>query len=413
MVYISPRALLGFSCLVARTTSSSELSSSPSADTDLICSITDSTDCYPRLFQPTKDFQIIRQGQDIPPGLHVRMDIYSGEREARLNIPMEGEEGYSPGAVPEEQAIVIIEQPEDELLAEEQTAMKDRVPEEPPAYDPAGKVVPPPPQASDELGAFQKAMIVMSVEGRSFDSALDDLNELAHDIYYGVEIAKSGPVLEKLVCLMLGQGTEKFPADMEKRDHKAASILASSIQNNLNALAEVAKFSGLVMYPNCGAEQMEAKTRGRGNFVAVLRGRLGKEKDPQTLKAKITAIRGLLKEPSVRKVFLHNGGMELLLAIFVKKGEQWDGVREKVAQLVMDNFLDDGMGATLGIWPKRPVAEAMLCETKGHMLEHGCWEHHVGSFLDKGPDAEWAKDFLKALGEQRKKLGASTKDREL
>jgi nucleotide exchange factor SIL1 len=133
------------------------------------------------------------------------MNIYSGEREARLNIPMDGEEGYSAEGIPEEQAIVIVEQPEEEQLMEEQTAMRDRVPEEPPAYDPAGKVVPPP-QDGSEIGTFQKAMIIVGVEGRSFDSALDDLNELSHDIYYGVEIAKNGPVLERLVCLTLGQG---------------------------------------------------------------------------------------------------------------------------------------------------------------------------------------------------------------
>lgn len=414
MLYISPRGLLlGLAYLIPRVVSSSNPPASPPADTDLICSPTNSVDCYPRVFQPTEDFQIIKEGQDIPPGLHVRMNIYSGEREARLNIPMDGEEGYSAEGIPEEQAIVIVEQPEEEQLMEEQTAMRDRVPEEPPAYDPAGKVVPPPPQDGSEIGTFQKAMIIVGVEGRSFDSALDDLNELSHDIYYGVEIAKNGPVLERLVCLTLGQGSEKFPANKERRDHKAASILASATQNNPKALAEVGNFWRLVMYPTCGAELMEAKTRGKGNFVSTLRSRLGKEKDPQTLKAKITAISGLLKEPLIRTDFLDNGGMELLLAIWLKRGEQWDGVRRKVAQLVMDNFLDESMGAAIGVWPKKPVAEAALCETKGRMLEDGCWEHHVEGFLEKVPNADWATDFAKALGERRKKHVASKPDREL
>jgi nucleotide exchange factor SIL1 len=256
-------------------------------------------------------------------------------------------------------------------------------------------------------------MIIVGVEGRSFDSALDDLSELSHDLYYGVEIAKNGPVLEKLVCLTLGQGSEKFPANKEKRDHKAASILASTIQNNPKALAEVGKFWRLVMYPTCGAELMEAKTRGKGNFVSTLRSRLGREKEPQNLKAKITAISGLLKEPMIRSDFLDNGGMELLLAIWLKKGEQWDGVRRKVAQLVMDNFLDESMGAALGVWPKNPVAEAAICEAKGRMLEDGCWEHHVGGFLEKEPGAEWATDFVEALGRQRKKFEVPNRDREL
>ena len=406
------QALLGLTFLVPRVFSSNEPSSSPSADTDIICSTADSTDCYPRLFQPTKDFQIIKEGQDIPPGLHVRMNIYSGEREARLNIPLEGEEAESIEIYPEQQGIVIVAQPEEDSVAEAQSAMKDRVPDEPPIYDSTGKV-PPPHNDGGEIGTFQKAMIVVGVEARSFDSALDDLNELSHDMYYGLEIVKNGPVLEKLVCLTLGQGTEKFPADKEKRDHKAASILASAIQNNPNALAEVSKFSGLVMYPTCGAESIEAKTRGKGNFVSVLRGRLGKEKDPHTLKTKITTISGLLKEPLIRKSFLENGGMELLLAIWLKKGEQWDIVRKKVAQTVMDAFLDENMGASLGIFPKKPLAKAKVCETKGSMLEDGCWEHHVGGLLRRDPDAEWAEDFLKALSEQRNKFASSKQDREL
>lgn len=413
MAYFFTHALLGLACLVPQVISSIESSPSPFAQADIICSTTDSKDCYPRLFQPTEEFQIIKEGQDIPPGLHVRMNIYTGKREARLNIPMEGEEaGESIEILPEEQAVVIVEQPE-EPLVEERTAMRDRVPDEPPAYDPAGKVVPPPNEGGGEIGTFQKAMIVIGVEGRSFDSSLDDLKELSHDIYYGVEIAKNGPVLEKLVCLTLGQGSEKFPADEGKRDHKAASILASAIQNNPNALAEVSKFSGLVMYPTCGAEVIEAKTRGKGNFVSILRGRLGKEKEPSTLKTKITTISGLLKEPLIRKSFLENGGMELLLAIWLKKGEQWDLVRRKVAQTIMDNFLDAEMGAVLGVFPKKPRAEATLCETKGRMLEDGCWEHHVEAYLTRDPDAEWAKDFVKALSEQRKAFGTSTVDREL
>ncbi|KAG0647961.1 Nucleotide exchange factor SIL1 [Hyphodiscus hymeniophilus] len=403
-------ALLGLYCLTSPVMSSTETSSSSSADADLICSTIDSTDCYPRLFQPTKDFQPIKEGQDIPPGLHVRMNIYSGEREARLNIPMEGEEvGESIEIFPEQQAMVIVEQPEEDLAYKEST-IRHQVPDGPPAYE---KVVPPPDNGDGEIGTFQTAMIVLGVEGRGLDSALDDLNELSHDIYYGVEIAKNGPVIEKLVCLTLGQGTEKFPADKQNRDKKAASILASAIQNNPKALEEVSKFSGLVMYPNCGAQLQEAKTRGKGNFVSVLRGRLGKEKEPQTLKAKINTISGLLKEPLIRKSFLENGGMELLLAIWLKKGEQWDVVRRKVAQTVTDNFLDEDLGAKLGIFPKLPLAEATLCETKGRMLEDGCWEHHVEGFLKREPDAEWARDFSKALGEQRKIFAPSIQDREL
>ncbi|PSS25183.1 hypothetical protein M430DRAFT_96237 [Amorphotheca resinae ATCC 22711] len=416
MVYISLRSLLGLACLslpiIAEAASApAEPSASPAADTDLICPTNHAGDCYPRVFQATEDFQIIRDGQDIPSGLHVRLNVYTGEREARLNIPMEGEDGATIEEAPTEQAMVVVEQPEPE--SEEYPALRDQVPQKPPPYEAAGKIRPPEPTDGGEIGTFNKAKLIVSMEGRAFDPSLDDLSELAHDIYYGVEIAKDGPVLEKLLCLALGSGSDRFPAKENKRDHKAASILASAIQNNPTALGEVAKMGRIVLYPNCGAELTGSKTRGDGGFVSILRNRLGREKEPSSLKAKVSLISGLIKEPRIRDEFLQTGGMELLLAIWLKKGEQWDPVRMKVAQLVMDNLLDENMGATLGIWPKKPVSEKSICETKGRMLEDGCWEYHVESFLEASPESSWADDFLKILREQRARLVNPIPDREL
>ncbi|CZR54160.1 related to SLS1 protein precursor [Phialocephala subalpina] len=416
MVQVSLRGLLGLVWLALPffVQAMSAPAASPPADHDLICSPTDVTDCYPRVFVPTKDFQPIREGQDLPPGLHVRMNVYEGTKEARLNIPMEGEEGASLEAalydLPTEQSVVVVPQPESEE-AGTKPAMRDQVPMKPPTVDTAGKILPPAPDGTD-MGTFQKAMISITMEARAFDSALDDLMELSHDIYYGLEIAKNGPVLEKLICLILGSGSEKMPAKTNGRDKKAASILASSVQNNPTALKEVAKFGNMVFYPIC-AEAASGRGSEKGNFVSTLRGRLGREKDAGALKAKITAISGLLRDDTFRAQFLENGGMELLLAIFLKKGDEFDSTRQKVAQLVTDNFLDEGMGAKLGVWPKMPVTEEKLCKTKERMLEDGCWESHIGAFSAEKPKQAWAKDFLVVLKEQRETYGDSIKDREL
>ena len=42
------------------------------------------------VFQPTSDWQSIKPGQGIPAGLHVRMNLQTGEKEAKL---MEGDDG--------------------------------------------------------------------------------------------------------------------------------------------------------------------------------------------------------------------------------------------------------------------------------------------------------------------------------
>ena len=311
--------------------------------------------------------------------------------------------------------MVVVETSEVEAAeepVEEQKAMRDQVPQQPPVYEAAGKIpVPTPENNGGDMGTFEKALLTITMEARAFDSALNDLSELAHDIYYGVEIAKSGPVLEKLVCLTLGSGSDKFPAKEQKRDQKAAAILASAIQNNPTALKHVADMGRIVMFPNCPADVLEPQKKGQNNFVGLLRNRLGREKDPAALKSKIKAISGLIKEPTIRKQFLESRGMEMLLAIWLKKGEQWDSVREKVAQLIIDNFLDEDLGAELGVWPKKPVAENKICETKGSMLDDGCWEHHVEVFSKGSPGTTWAGDFLKSLNEQRPK--SSVKHTEL
>ncbi|RDL38555.1 Uncharacterized protein BP5553_02895 [Venustampulla echinocandica] len=410
MVRTPVRCLLGVACLIlpilvqANPSSPSE---SPSSETDLICPTDNPTECYPRVFQPTKDFQVIREGQDIPGGLHVRMNVYEGVREARLNIPMEREEETIPEGVSMEQAVAVVEHPEAEPEPEpEKPALRDQVPIKPPGYESAGKIPPPIPDAEngDDMGTFQKALLTIKMEARAFDSALGDLSDLAHDIYYGVEIAKDGPVVEKLICLTVGSGSERMPSDTNERDRKAASILGAAIQNNPTALKEIAQFRSSVMYPTCGFEVLADKTQKQGNFVGMLRSRIGREKSPNALKAKLGAISGLLKEPGFRDEFLEKGGMELLLAIFLKNGEQFDPVRRKVGQLLMDNFLDEDLGAVVGIWPKGPVSGKKTCETKGKMLDDGCWEHHIEAFSNASPDEAWAKEVLVALTGQTKKF---------
>ena len=420
MVSFTPPRILCWVCfflsvLVKASEPAPDQSVAQAADKSIICAKDNASDCYPQVFIPTKDFAIIREGQDIPPGLHVRLNIYTGLKEARLNIPMEGEEGAALEGVPTEQAMVVVDTPEEttaEKLSEEeaiQKALRDHKKKQPPAYEAAGKIMPPPPSGED-VGTFEKAKLTVAMEGRAFDSALDDLAELSHDIYYGVEISKNGPILEKLVCLFLGSGSEKFHAKDNKRDQKAAAILASSVQNNPTALKEIAGLGNIVFSPSCGNELPAPKNN---NIINILKSRLGREKDPATLRSKVAAISGLMKDPQIRDYLLESNVMELFLAIFLKKGDQWDSTRAKVAQAVMDNFLEEDTGATLGVWPKGQSEQSAFCEKKSQILSDACWEHHVGSFLTNVPDTTWAAEFLKSLNGQRNKLQGAPKHEEL
>ncbi|KAL7754083.1 hypothetical protein RI367_000063 [Sorochytrium milnesiophthora] len=52
-------------------------------DSDTICDA-DGGDCYPRAFVATRTFQTVRPGQELPPGLHIRINMTTGKKEAKL-----------------------------------------------------------------------------------------------------------------------------------------------------------------------------------------------------------------------------------------------------------------------------------------------------------------------------------------
>jgi len=44
-------------------------------------------ECYDKIFKPTNEFQEIKEGQQLPKGLHIRMNFETGKKEAKLNEP--------------------------------------------------------------------------------------------------------------------------------------------------------------------------------------------------------------------------------------------------------------------------------------------------------------------------------------
>ncbi|KAI1001128.1 hypothetical protein K3495_g7069 [Podosphaera aphanis] len=369
---------------------------SPAANGGLICSPSDSTDCYSRLFQPTEDFQNIREGQDIPQGLHVRMNIYTGEKEARLNIPTKEESEWDTAevihGVKAENSLVNVPQPE--IQEQEQPVQRDP-PMEPPKYDPVGKIPQPSPSDADEVGRFQNALIVLKTDGHLFDQALDDLFELSHDLYYGVELAKDVSAVKKLICLTLRLGSDEKPAIRNSREDKAAAILGSALQNNPTALEEIGAHKEAIMYPSCAKSEKRFDT-----FVSIFRNNLPDE-SATALKIKARVVNALMKDPSIRDSFLQDDVMELLLAIFLKRGEEFNIVRRKVSEILMDNFLDEALGAELEIWPTVIQSSPRACEAQDTRLNDGCWEHHIEAFAARVPKEQWPKDFLQALRNRR------------
>jgi nucleotide exchange factor SIL1 len=54
------------------------------SEDELICPDSNPLNCYPKLFQATEDWQLVKDGQIIPVGLDIRLDLENLKREAKL-----------------------------------------------------------------------------------------------------------------------------------------------------------------------------------------------------------------------------------------------------------------------------------------------------------------------------------------
>lgn len=357
---------------------------SPPADTELICPTDNQAECYPRHFSPTKDFQVIKPGQDIPPGLHVRLNISSGLKEARLNIPMEGEDNTLALDIPTEQAMVVID--DVDVKPSEEPAPSSS----PPAFSGHGKIQSPPPSSSD-FESFRTALASLKGQDASLEPALTSLSELSHDIYYGSELMADKEAVSALICLM---AMEPLQSD-NGNDHSASAILSSSLQNNPTAIISLSSFHDTVMTPNCPG------LRGKGlSLIPALQKKLSASTtSPSSLKSQISALNGLLKSSRIQKSFLEQDGTSYLQSVFLEPGSQYDVVRKRVVQLLMDNFLDENMGARMGVWPKSDVVQKGEKECNGDVINDGCWAWYGKQFHGtKDGKKAWMGDFLERIG---------------
>lgn len=387
-------------CLLSSPVSASDAKQANAAP-DLICHTDDPKDCYPRIFEATDEFQQVHDDQQLPQGLHVRMDIWTGKKEAKINVPDEVDPALE--GLPVDQAMVVVEpqEPVDEPV----------IPKGAPKYESVGKVKGP----EHEALSFHEAMTMLKtgvVAGeKSFDGLLEDMEELSHDIYYGLKIAEDTEVVKSLFCLMADQGAASVDGHLP-RDQQAASILSSSLQNNPSSLAEVVKNWKDIMQHPCAKD----KTLLRDCLYSSLTPGDTSDKTKSTasaakLKAKVAAINGLIKDPSIRKEFLESGGMRQLQQILLPEGKEWAGAQRKVGQLALDNFLDEDMGATLGEWPRRGKLDDKSCASSAFRVEEGCWDYHVARIMkaNKGDKNHWSRDLTNRLGAIRKKGGPASR----
>lgn len=328
-------------------------------DLELICSTTNPEDCYPRIFQATDQFQVIREGQEIPHGLHVRLDVTTGEKQAKINDPTEGNPALE--GLPVDSSIVVVESEEH---GGQDTPSNDelRVPKGAPAYEPVGKVKVP----ESESQAFYDSLTVLktlSLNDRPIDAALDILMDISHDIYYGLKITEDPNAVKELLCMMSSQ--DVFPRDRDddvvRQASHAASIIGAALQNNHKALEEVEKHWADISKSKCaGTDQKLSQAVFKSLLPQTPASKDASKAEGNQLsltKAKAGALRGLIKSPAIRDDFLAQEGMAQILQVLALERPELLQAQQKLANLVLDNFLDESMGATLGVWPRPGEAD--------------------------------------------------------
>ncbi|KAK4170131.1 hypothetical protein QBC43DRAFT_305439 [Cladorrhinum sp. PSN259] len=422
-------ALLGLMVWGAAATHASDSPSppspSPSADIELICHTDNPAECYPKIFQATDQFQIVKPDQDLPVGLHVRLNVQTGQKEAKLYNPDEPENPAHSG-LPVDSAVVTVDDPSSQE-SQEQIPIYANAPK----YSSAGKIKPPSPPSSGSSGdsldasSFLTSLSILK-KGLEIDGALEMLSDISHDIYYGLKITEDYETTRTLFCLAnpdLIFSSTSGPETIS-RARLAALTLASAVQNNPTALAEIEKHWPKLSNEWCPNTSSEL---GRAIFRLVppspSSGYKNRSVDPSLTKARISAITGLLKSDTIRSQFLANGGMERLLEVLIESEDvEWEPAQRKVGLLALDNFLEADMGARLGEWPRGTQASDKICAQKhsnpidkdeSSVVSAECWDWYAKKFAarHKKDKTHWSHDLVRKLGEQRKVNNASGKTR--
>ena len=222
---------------------------SPEASTALVCPNDNPSECYPSLFQPTIHFQKIRPNQSLPPGLHVRLNIQTGEKEARLNVPEGIDENKDAivviDDVPhlEEKALGIVEEGETPLQLRLQDAPKQAEharpyspPRSAPSADPNEAI-----HYEAALSIIKQKILVPRLRASTVvytsgvADALETLTELAHSLEWGLAICRNADLGHSLLVSITPVHHLEY-IDPELRS-VVLLLMATAIQNNPDALA--------------------------------------------------------------------------------------------------------------------------------------------------------------------------------
>ncbi|KAJ1643357.1 nucleotide exchange factor sil1 [Coemansia erecta] len=224
---------------------------------DTICTVDANEDqsCYPRLFKATNNFQVIKPGQQVPPNLHVQIDMQTGQRLARLMPGSEDTNHNDLAPVVDGDEVVesnddtrpIMAGPHDEKLQE----------------------------YIDELVAMASAP-VDNVQVNSLLQTLGELEELVHETRHAKQLLQNSDIVVPSF-IRLSDPTHK-PIPWPSRIRRLSSVvLGAAVQNN-RELQELAHSAGAVpAFIHSMEKENDMRTAGKHIFAlsAMVRGHSG------------------------------------------------------------------------------------------------------------------------------------------
>lgn len=285
---------------------------SPKVDADLICHTNHASECYPRTFHPTNSFQIVHDDQNLPPGLHIRMNLATGVKEAKLNEPEEENVGHAADLV------VIDDIPIETHELQDQTRPQHAHPLHPPQFD----------SSEGALFASRTSTLKSSSisDAETIVPALTDLQDLAHSLHWGVTLTRDSTICHLLLQL-LSPSVKISSSALELRS-AAALLLGTAIHNNPDALMAALTHFYNDEWPN-------------GPLEAVLLA-LAHEQLPTILARMVFLLSGLCQDEGQMRKFVDGGGLDLLARLFDAENagsDERDRLRGKIANFMLDNFL--------------------------------------------------------------------------
>ena len=107
--------------------------------------------------------------------------------------------------------------------------------------------------------------------------------------------------------------------------------------------------------------------------------------------------------------------MAHILGLLLSNRPDFEAARTKAATLVMDNFLDEAMGANTGLWPRtKPASKTNCLSSQGREVAEECWDANMENLAKQHRDDEshWSVALWALLKERRATEGmtASKKD---